>query len=76
VIHNYAAINLIPRHLGPAYIIHGAKLYAPWNPAKTEITRVVSEWFFDRSVHLLSHLDEKDRTSVVRSTKTSFALLY
>jgi len=60
VIHNYAATNLIPRHLGPEYIIHGAKLYAPWNPSKTEITLVVSEWFFDRSVHLLSHLDEKD----------------
>lgn len=60
VIHNYAATNLIPRHLGPEYIIHGAKLYAPWNPAKTEITLVVSEWFFDRSAHLLSHLDEKD----------------
>jgi len=60
VIHNYAATNLIPRHLGPEYIIHGAKLYAPWNPARTEITLVVSEWFFDRSAHLLSHLDEKD----------------
>lgn len=60
VIHNYAATNLIPRHLGPEYIIHGAKLYAPWDPTKTEITLVISEWFFDRSEHLLSHLDEKD----------------
>lgn len=59
VIHNYAATNLIPRHLGPEYIIHGAKLYSPWDP-KIEITLVVSEWFFDRSAHLLSHLDEKD----------------
>ena len=25
VIHNYAATNLIPRHLGPEYVIHGAK---------------------------------------------------
>jgi hypothetical protein len=60
VIHNYAATNLIPRHLGPEYIIHGAKLYAPWNPTKTEISLVVSEWFFDRSTHLLSTLDIKD----------------
>lgn len=60
VIHNYAATNLIPRHLGPEYIIHGAKLYAPWNPTKTEITLVVSEWFFDRSRHLLQNLDQKD----------------
>ncbi len=60
VIHNYAATNLIPRHLGPEYIIHGAKLYAPWDPVRTKITLVVSEWFFDRSTHLLMHLDEKD----------------
>jgi hypothetical protein len=60
VIHNYAATNLIPRHLGPEYIIHGAKLYAPWNPTKTSITLVISEWFKDRSTYLLSHLDEKD----------------
>ena len=38
VIHNYAATNLIPRHLGPEYIIHGAKLYSPWNPTRTSIT--------------------------------------
>ncbi|KAL7535270.1 hypothetical protein ACHAXR_010651 [Thalassiosira sp. AJA248-18] len=60
VIHNYAATNLIPRHLGPEYIIHGAKLYSPWNPTKTEVTLVVSEWFFDRSLHLIKNLDEKD----------------
>lgn len=60
VIHNYAATNLIPRHLGPEYIIHGAKLYAPWNPTKTRITLVISEWFHDRSTYLLEHLDEKD----------------
>ena len=60
VIHNYAATNLIPRHLGPEYIIHGAKLYSPWNPTKTEVTLVISEWFFDRSLHLISNLDEKD----------------
>eukprot|EP00545_Synedropsis_sp_CCMP1620_P000295 CAMPEP_0119003900 /NCGR_PEP_ID=MMETSP1176-20130426/829_1 /TAXON_ID=265551 /ORGANISM="Synedropsis recta cf, Strain CCMP1620" /LENGTH=919 /DNA_ID=CAMNT_0006955545 /DNA_START=86 /DNA_END=2845 /DNA_ORIENTATION=- len=60
VIHNYAATNLIPRHLGPEYIIHGAKLYAPWNPTKTSITLVIAEWFHDRSTYLLSHLDEKD----------------
>lgn len=42
VIHNYAATNLIPRHLGPEYIIHGAKLYSPWDPVKTGITLVVS----------------------------------
>ena len=60
VIHNYAATNLIPRHLGPEYIIHGAKLYAPWNPTKTSITLVVAEWFHDRSTYLLNHLDEKD----------------
>ena len=60
VIHNYAATNLIPRHLGPEYIIHGAKLYSPWDPTKTEVTLVVSEWFFDRSLHLIKNLDEKD----------------
>lgn len=60
VIHNYAATNLIPRHLGPEYIIHGAKLYSPWDPTKTEVTLVVSEWFFDRSLHLIKTLDEKD----------------
>jgi len=60
VIHNYAATNLIPRHLGPEYIIHGAKLYSPWNPTKTDVTLVVSEWFFDRSQHLVKNLDEKD----------------
>jgi len=60
VIHNYAATNLIPRHLGPEYIIHGAKLYSPWDPTKTEVTLVISEWFSDRSMHLLSHLDHTD----------------
>jgi len=60
VIHNYAATNLIPRHLGPEYIIHGAKLYAPWNPTKIKITLVIAEWFFNRSTYLLEHLDEKD----------------
>jgi len=60
VIHNYAATNLIPRHLGPEYIIHGAKLYSPWDPTMTEVTLVVSEWFFDRSIHLIKNLDEKD----------------
>lgn len=60
VIHNYAATNLIPRHLGPEYIIHGAKLYSPWDPVKTGVTLVVSEWFFDRSEHLLTTLDRKD----------------
>ena len=60
VIHNYAATNLIPRHLGPEYIIHGAKLYSPWNPTKTDVTLVVSEWFFDRSLHLIQNLDAKD----------------
>ena len=49
-IHNYAATNLIPRHLGPEYVIHGAKLYSPWDPTKTEVTLVISEWFFDLSV--------------------------
>jgi len=60
VIHNYAATNLIPRHLGPEYIIHGAKLYSPWDPSRTEITLVVSEWYFDRSRNLLDTLDERD----------------
>lgn len=59
-IHNYAATNLIPRHLGPEYITHGAKLYSPWNPIKSDVTLVVSEWFFDRSLHLVKALDEKD----------------
>ena len=39
-IHNYASTNLIPRHLGPEYVIHGAKLYSPWDPARTKITLV------------------------------------
>jgi len=60
VIHNYAATNLIPRHLGPEYIIHGAKLYSPWNPTKTEITLVVMEWQNNRAKHLLRNLDKKD----------------
>ena len=60
MIHNYAATNLIPRHLGPEYIIHGAKLYSLWNPNKTDVTLVVSELFFDRSQHLVKNLDEKD----------------
>eukprot|EP00986_Skeletonema_menzelii_P002113 scaffold583_cov154-Skeletonema_menzelii.AAC.6 len=59
-IHNYAATNLIPRHLGPEYVIHGAKLYSPWDPARTEITLVISEWFFDRSLNLIKNLDNKD----------------
>lgn len=58
-IHNYAATNLIPRHLGPEYVIHGAKLYSPWDPARTEITLVISEWFFDRSLNLIKNLDNK-----------------
>jgi len=37
-IHNYASTNLIPRHLGPEYVIHGAKLYSPWDPARTRVT--------------------------------------
>ncbi len=59
-IHNYAATNLIPRHLGPEYIIHGAKLYSPWDPSRIEITLVISEWFFDRSLNLIKSLDSKD----------------
>jgi len=59
-IHNYAATNLIPRHLGPEYVIHGAKLYSPWDPARTEITLVIMEWFFDRSLNLIKNLDHKD----------------
>ena len=59
-IHNYAATNLIPRHLGPEYVIHGAKLYSPWDPSRTEITLVISEWFFDRSLNLIKNLDNKD----------------
>ena len=59
-IHNYAATNLIPRHLGPEYVIHGAKLYSPWDPSKIEVTLVVSEWFFDRSLNLIKSLDTKD----------------
>jgi len=60
VIHNYAATNLIPRHLGPEFVIHGAKLYAPWEPSVTEVTLVISEWFKDRSYNLLKTLDERD----------------
>ena len=30
VIQNFAATNIIPRHIGPEYIIHGAKLYSQW----------------------------------------------
>jgi len=59
-IHNYAATNLIPRHLGPEYVIHGAKLYSPWDPARTEVTLIISEWFFDRSLNLIKNLDSKD----------------
>jgi len=59
-IHNYAATNLIPRHLGPEYVIHGAKLYSPWDPSRTEVTLVISEWFFDRSLNLIKNLDNKD----------------
>ena len=59
-IHNYAATNLIPRHLGPEYVIHGAKLYSPWDPSRTEVTLVISEWFFDRSLNLIKNLDRKD----------------
>eukprot|EP00591_Stephanopyxis_turris_P001522 CAMPEP_0195511176 /NCGR_PEP_ID=MMETSP0794_2-20130614/3591_1 /TAXON_ID=515487 /ORGANISM="Stephanopyxis turris, Strain CCMP 815" /LENGTH=720 /DNA_ID=CAMNT_0040638727 /DNA_START=505 /DNA_END=2667 /DNA_ORIENTATION=+ len=59
-IHNYAATNLVPRHLGPEYVIHGAKLYSPWSPKKNKITLVISEWFSDRSSSLLSHLDEAE----------------
>lgn len=59
-IHNYAATNLIPRHLGPEYIIHGAKLYSPWDPSRIKITLVVSEWFFDRSLSLIKSLDSRD----------------
>ena len=51
---------MVPRHLGPEYIIHGAKLYSPWDPTKIDVTLVVSEWFFDRSLHLIKNLDEKD----------------
>jgi len=59
-IHNYAATNLIPRHLGPEYVIHGAKLYSPWDPARTKVTLVIMEWFFDRSLNLIQKLDSKD----------------
>jgi hypothetical protein len=59
-IHNYAATNLIPRHLGPEYVIHGAKLYSPWDPSKIEITLVISDWFFDRSLNLIKNLDARD----------------
>jgi hypothetical protein len=60
IIHNYAATNLIPRHLGEEYVIHGAKLYSPWDPTETKITLVISEWFADRSKHLLETLDHKE----------------
>ena len=59
-IRNYAATNLIPRHIGPEYVIHGAKLYSPWDPTRTEITLVIMEWFFDRSLNLLKKIDSKD----------------
>jgi len=69
IIHNYAATNLIPRHLGPEYVIHAPsesiylapsesnKLYSPWEPSIVEVTLVVSEWFKDRSRNLLEALD-------------------
>ena len=59
-IHNYAATNILPRHLGLEYVIHGAKLYSPWDPTRMEITLVVSEWFYDRSLSLIKDLDDKD----------------
>ena len=60
VIQNFAATNIIPRHIGPEYIIHGAKLYSQWEPTRTSITLVISEWYNDRSNHLLSRIDNAD----------------
>lgn len=40
---NYAATNLLPRHIGEEHVIHGAKLYAPWDPMMIAVTLVVSE---------------------------------
>ena len=60
IIQNFAATNIIPRHIGPEYIIHRAKLYSQWNPTKTSITLVISEWYHSRSHHLLSMIDNAD----------------
>ncbi|KAL3806928.1 hypothetical protein ACHAXA_006643 [Cyclostephanos tholiformis] len=59
-IQNYAATNIIPRNLGPEYVVHGAKLYSPWDPTRMAITLVVSDWFYDRSLSLIKNLDDKD----------------
>jgi len=60
VIQNFAATNIVPRHIGPEYIIHGAKLYSHWDPMKVSITLVISEWYKQRSNVLLSKIDKTD----------------
>ena len=77
IIHNYAATNLIPRHLGPEYVIHGAKLYSPWEPSIVHVTLVVSEWFKDRSRNLLENIDFSDHPfSHVIIMLVSFHLMF
>jgi len=41
VMANYAATNLLPRHLGEEHLVHGAKFYSPWEPS-ISVTLVVS----------------------------------
>ena len=57
IIHNYTATNLIPRHLGPEYMIHSDKLYSSWEPSIMQITLVVLEWFKHGSRNFLKNID-------------------
>jgi len=60
---NYAATNLLPHHLGDEYVIHGARLYSPWAPARVAVTLVVSQGAEappNASRPLLESLDRSD----------------
>lgn len=57
IISNFAATNVLERHLSDASIIHGANMFSPWDPSEHDITLVVSEWYSRLSSHLLSEID-------------------
>mmetsp|Transcript_16549 Transcript_16549/g.20229 ORF Transcript_16549/g.20229 Transcript_16549/m.20229 type:complete len:735 (+) Transcript_16549:161-2365(+) len=60
VISNYAGSKLLPRHIEDekASLMHGGKIYSPWEKSKFNITLIVSEWHDEMSTQLLSHLDD------------------
>jgi hypothetical protein len=45
LIGNYASTNMVPPYLGSEIIIHGAKMYQPWNSSTMgNVSLIVSDW--------------------------------